>query len=276
MSLKKNEGKRWSKPKRLYRSAEAPWWFYLAFKVEKKIIQNKRVFTITPRNHVKGKHIIFLHGGAYAGESTIIHWVFIHKMLTQSRCRISVLEYPLAPENTYKETFRMVKESYRILTASNNDEIILMGDSAGGGLSLALTQLINKENILRKPSKQVLISPWVDVTMSEPIPKELEDKDILLGVEPLIIAGKNYAGDTDPKHHLISPIYGDFEGMGEVGIWIGTHEIFLVDMPNLKNKLEHANVKYSYYEKEAMQHDYAIFPIKEGNEAILEICEFIN
>jgi len=111
----------------------------------------------------------------------------------------------------------------------------------------------------------------------KPIPKELQQKDLILHVDAVKLAGKNYVGDGNPKHFLVSPIYGNFKGLCKVGIWIGTSEIFLPDMPRLVAKLEEANIPFQYFEEKDMQHDFPLFPtVVEGIRGMKSVCDFIN
>ncbi len=171
----------------------------------------------------------------------------------------------------------MVIETYGIISKEfSKDQFIFMGDSAGGGLSLALALKMKEQNKLPMPVQLVLISPWVDAGMTVPIPLRLDKMDYILNIEALKLAGRNYAGGDEVKNYLVSPIYGDFSGLPEVGIWVGTSEVFLVDMPRLIEKLNNAQVTFDYFEAEGMQHDYPIFPIPEGKNALEEICTFLN
>ena len=275
LGFKKNAPKRWANPPRDPKAMQPPRSLFKKCDIQKQFVHERRVFTITP-TEVNNKHILFFHGGAYADEISIWHWRFVANILKRTKCKISVIEYPLTPEHTHKEAFKMVKTTYELLTKDSNEDFIFMGDSAGGGLSLAFAQLAQKENIQPRPTKLVLISPWVDIELSEPIPLELDKKDFILNIDAVKLAGKNYVGDGDGKHFLVSPIYGNFKGLCEVGIWAGTSEIFLPDMPKLIAKLENANVPFRYFEGEDMQHDYPLFPTSEGVKGMKSVCEFIN
>ena len=268
--------KRWTNPVRNPKAAEPPARFYKKYLVAKMIVKDRRVFTMRPKNNTYPQHLLYFHGGAYAGEISPLHWQLMEKIMDTNQCTMSMLEYPLIPEHTYRDTFAMIKEAYQCLSKEEKADFVFMGDSAGGGLSLAFAQLVEQENIQPKPSKLVLISPWLDVTMSADISTALEDKDLILNVRALKEAGRLYAGSSDPTHPLVSPIFGNFKNLCPIGFWMGTAEVFLMDVRRLEDKLKKAGVDYQYFEAEEMQHDYPLFPIPEGKAAVQEICNFLK
>ncbi len=276
IGMKKNAIKRYSLPDRNTNATRAPKRFYKKYEVDEQIIYERRIYTMSSKSGRSKKHIVFFHGGAYVNEISIFHWKVVEKIIDFTGCKLSVLDYPLAPEHNYKDTFEMVSESYSAIISKNPDEeIIFVGDSAGAGLALAFAQKLVKDGLDPKPQKLVLISPWVDLSISTYIPPELNKKDLLLNLEALHMAADMYASGSDKRQYLLSPIFGDFSGLPLTGIWVGTSEIVWVDMPKLKEKLKEAGVPYIYTEGEGMQHDYPLFPIPEGKRAVTEICNFI-
>src|SRR5699024_4725561 len=95
-----------------------------------------------------------------------------------------------------------------ILENSANENIILMGDSAGGGFALALAQLLLEKN-LPQPQKIILLSPWLDITMKNPAAHALERNDSMVRFYGVIARGRADAGDTDFDHYMLSPINGN-------------------------------------------------------------------
>src|SRR5699024_11021466 len=147
----------------------------------------------------------------------------------KANVEIYVPIYPKAPNYQYKESFSKVLPLYNwILENSANENIILMGDSAGGGFALALAQLLLEKN-LPQPQKIILLSPWLDITIENPAAHGLERRDPMLGIYSIIQMRKAYAGDTDLDHYMLSPINGNINGLGEITLFIGTHEVLLPD-----------------------------------------------
>ena len=279
LGLKRNGLKNYKYPSRNPKAADPPKGLYKKFKISQVEILGRGVNTLIPKRlppAANNYHIVFFPGGAYTNEITFVHWQGIEKIAKRTECILSVIEYPLSPESTVRDTFAMVEATFEFLVRTYKErEFIFMGDSAGGGLALAFAQYLIKQSQLPIPKKIVLISPWLDVSMSHEVPEVLDQKDLILNIEALKFAGMNYAGGTDLRDHRVSPIYGSFSGIPEIGIWIGTHEVFLPDMEGFLKKLKEEDVVYRYHEEEGMQHDYVIFPIPEGKKAIEEIYRFI-
>lgn len=238
-------------------------------------LMEKTVVTLQPNVLYNNFHILFFHGGAYLLEGNAQHWKLIESIALKASCRISYIDYPLAPENTYKSTFDMVQHSYNMLVAKYPTDIfMLMGDSAGGGLALAFAQKLAAENASIQPTKIILFSPWLDMKMENSEIKKIEKLDKILSVDALRKAATLYSGGDDLSHYLLSPINGNFEGLGQTLVFYGTHEILYPDCLKLKEKTAQ-NSNFHFHEFAGMQHDWVIFPIAEADEALEMAVEFI-
>ena len=218
------------------------------------------------------KHIVYFHGGGYASETSKMHWNFAEYLLKETMSEVTLVNYPLSPEHSCSECIEAVTEIYKDMFAAYEGEIILAGDSAGGGLALALAQNINYEGISAKPDKIVLLSPWIDVSMSDDVPQEVAGSDVILEVESLKTLGKRYAKDLDLKDFRCSPLYGDLSGVGETALFIGTHDVLYPQAKSLKDKMS----GIAYYEYEGMMHDWMLVGIPEAVDAKKKIAEFIR
>jgi monoterpene epsilon-lactone hydrolase len=242
-----------------------------------RLINKKAVTTFENKKKVTNKHIIFFHGGAYVFEASISHWILARKIVASSFCRMTLVDYPLAPEHDYKETFEMAEGAYEMLIKNYpDDELILMGDSAGGGLVLALAQKFNNEKHSKPPVRNILLSPWLDISMSNPEIKPQVDTDHILTVKMLSHAGSKYANGDNPNDYKLSPINGVFQGIPKTLVFYGTQELFYADCLKLKRIVATASAEFTFKEYQGMQHDWAIFPIPERERVIQEICTFIE
>ncbi|MBN2444440.1 MAG: alpha/beta hydrolase [Spirochaetales bacterium] len=250
---------------------------YNNFNVTIMKVLGKSVVTIQPKKNIRNKHIIYLHGGAYVLEGMSMHWDLIKKIIDILHVTVTYIDYPLAPEHSYKETHEMVRKAYDMITKIYaHDEFILMGDSAGGGLCLSVIQKLRDDNVKVFPQKTVLFSPWVDVSMKNPHMKDIEDIDGLLSVTDLVIAASSYAHGDDMNQSMLSPVNGAMHDLGEIALFVGTHEIFLFDCRELKTKIEATNTKVAYFEYQGMQHDWILFPLSETKDVIKKVCDFIQ
>lgn len=245
--------------------------------VNEQIIQTKTVATISPKQTCSSLHIIFLHGGAYVVEGAPMHWSIIKKFINQLQCTVSYIDYPLAPENTYRDTFKLLDEVYHQLTHQNPDcHFALVGDSAGGGLALAFAQKLRADNAPIQPFKTVLFSPWLDITLNNPEIDEIANKDLVLDSATLKQCGHHYAGGDNPNHYLLSPINGDLSGLGDVAVFYGSEELFWADCKELEKKAATADSNIVFFDYAKMQHDWILLPIPETQQAINEACLFLQ
>ena len=239
-------------------------------------INGHNVFTLIPKHNISKKHILYLHGGAYVTSFVSPHWYFLELISAKTQCVITSPDYPLAPKHTYKEVFEMIVKLYqKLLLTVHSSDIILMGDSAGGGLALALTQRLKVEN-LPLPCHTILLSPWLDVTLSNPEIPMIDRIDPFTGIEGLRLAGKVYAGDSDPTHYLLSPINGPLKGLGKISIFAGTKDILVADSRKLKSLAESQGATIDYYEYKDMIHAWMLLYLPESKKAKNEIAELIK
>ncbi|KAB8138018.1 alpha/beta hydrolase [Gracilibacillus oryzae] len=246
------------------------------FGIEKKQYDDMDCYIFNQETNPSGKKILYLHGGGYVEHPIVYHWRWLGKLAAETTASIYVPIYPKAPNHQYKASFDKVLPIYEeLLAATDNKNIVLMGDSAGGGFALSLAQLL-LEKELPQPRHIMLLSPWLDITLTNPEIYEYEKKDPSLAVKGLIEMGKAYAGDTDPTNFLLSPINGKVIGLGEITIFVGTHEAFLPDARKFRDLAESQGVSINYYEYPKMNHVFPLFPIPEAKKATRTIVSIIN
>ncbi len=245
------------------------------FQLNEFQIMDKSVVTLSSKTTISNIHILFFHGGAYMLEGTSMHWKIIENIVVNANCKVSYIDYPLAPEYNYKTTFEMVQQCYDKLTIENpNDRFMLMGDSAGGGLALAFAQKLAIDNTAIQPQKLILFSPWLDMAMENSEIKKMENLDKILSVKALRDAAQHYSGGDDLHQYLLSPINGKFLGLGQTLVFYGTSEILYNDCIKLKEKTAGLG-NFHFQEFAEMQHDWVLFPIAEADKALEMAVEFI-
>ncbi|MDN3668476.1 alpha/beta hydrolase [Echinicola jeungdonensis] len=262
----------------LFTSSEPSRQVFASCNVHKYRIHEHKVFTLSPKGKKTGtqKHILYLHGGAYVQGFARPHWNFLSLLVNNTHCTITAPDYPLAPAHTYRHTFAMVKDLYNeLIKKVDPAKFILMGDSAGGGLALALAQLMKNEQ-MPQPSQIILLSPWLDLSLTNPEIKDIDPSDLFLGVEGLQLAGKAYAGNTSPGNYLLSPINGSLEGLGKISIFMGSREILVADARKLKSMAHAKGIALNYHEFEGMFHTWMLLNLPESKKAKKLIIELIN
>lgn len=245
------------------------------FNINKMSINSHCYYVIKPLKNVGQKHIIYLHGGGFVYNIMPLHWKFICKLVRKLNCTITVPLYPLAPGYQYSDVYDMLLPLYhKIISKVNHSDLVVMGDSAGGAISLSLVQFLKEKN-LPQPKNIILISPALDMSLTNPKIHEVEKLDPLLSVPALIDINKWYSGDKNSKHYLISPLYGDVAGLGKISLFTGTHDILNPDAKRFKSIAEDKGVKIDYYEYPSMIHVFPLLFFPESKKATKQIIEII-
>jgi len=247
------------------------------FEVEKGIFNNNLdYYKIRPRELVPKGTIVYFHGGAYVNNIVRSHWFLIEKIAEKTQFEIIIPLYPLAPHSTFDESILKLTPFIKsCINHHSEKKIIFMGDSAGAGLSLSLCMILRdiKEKL---PSKIILLSPWLDISMTDPNLIKLSPKDKMLGIEGLKWAGDKWAGSnkkTDPK---VSPLYGSLTGLPPISIFSGTADILNVDAQKLHKLAKLNNIESEFYEYPNLYHVWMATPIPEAYQAIDQIEKFIS
>ena len=223
------------------------------------------VYTFGDENNSKA--IIYMHGGAYIGEINYQHLLYCRMLSRKLGAYVIAPVYPLAPNHKSMECFDVIEALYKKLL-ERHENLIIMGDSAGGGFALSFCQYL-KTVELPQPDKIIAFSPWVDISMSNP-PYDNEN-DPILGEIGLREVGRSWAGDLDVKDYRVSPLYGDNKGLADALIFAGTNEIFYEDIERYVCNLKNDGVDVKFVIGEGMFHIYPLFPSPEARKAFKEI-----
>jgi acetyl esterase/lipase len=228
------------------------------------------------RGPQKPVHILYLHGGAYVEHPILPHWLFLDRINNLIQGTITVPIYPKAPVHTVMETIDPLIDLYRNIRQQHKvHKVIIMGDSAGGGLALALAQeLVLRGEVM--PKELILISPWLDIGLRNGDIDQLEPKDPMLNRQHLQVMGDAWAGSLPKEDRRVSPINGPMEHLPPLSLFIGTHEILLADARKFRILCTRSGSPITYREYPKMNHDFPLFPIPEAKQAIREIVAIIN
>ncbi|EAY28232.1 alpha/beta hydrolase fold domain-containing protein [Microscilla marina] len=216
-------------------------------------IQGVICYWFTPTEIKNERLILYLHGGAYVQGSLKSHQGLVADIAILTGSEILFVEYSLAPEHPYPTAVNELIKVYSWLISDeannkkvNADNVIMMGDSAGGGLVLA-TQitLLNESTEQKLPALNILLSPWVDLTFSSDSWKRLiaSDKVLTENGKALKEAAAMYRGVYETTHPGVSPVYADLTGLPPTLIQIGTHDSLLDDSITLADKAASAGVE---------------------------------
>lgn len=224
--------------------------------------------------HLAGEGVVVsLHGGGYWVGPGPAHWNWFSALCRQSARAGLLIRYSRAPEATYPVAVDEAQAVVRTLTGPWT----LVGDSAGGGLGLALAQRLRDAG-LPMPRGMVLSSPWLDTTLTHPEMLANQHIDPMMGVEALDAYAAGYAGDADRTHPELSPLFADPAGLPPMLVVAGTHEVFVWEIRDWVAKCRAAGTTCDYIEVEGAVHDFAImltlFP--EARDVLPAQVEFIR
>jgi acetyl esterase/lipase len=236
-------------------------------------VGSDRRFRFEPRHGPPPRlRLLYLHGGAYVHEVQSIQWNLAAGLLERLPAALIAPVYPLAPEHSWKEGLAAVERAYVSLTEEvGADNVVIVGDSAGGGLALALAQQLRDAGHA-PPAALVLFSPWLDVSVSGDDQPRLEKRDPVLRIEYLRQAGRLWARDlplTDPR---VSPLLGDHTGLPPTIAFSGGRDILASDC----NRLAQRNQELVHRHYPEMMHVWASAPMPEGKRALDEAARFIE
>lgn len=231
-------------------------------------------YSIEPSDGAGDTQVLYLHGGAYVHSAETEHWTFAGKLVEALGCRVVLPLYPLAPGYQYDETLSMVRAVYDRCIADASDRVV-MGDSAGGALAVTLARGLRDEGG-PVPANLVLISPWLDITMADPAVPILDQRDPYLSTPGLLEAGSLYAGELDPHDERVSPIYGRFDGLGRISVFVGTRDVLLRDSRRLRDIAENHGLPIDYHEYRDMIHGWVLMPLPEGRQARHQIYDILR
>ena len=238
-----------------------------------------KVVTMTPRgvDAARAPHLLYLHGGGYVMDIAAVHWDSIARLCRDLGASATVPLYPLAPEHTATEVLDAMRALYDDVAAKHGAEkVTVMGDSAGGGMALALAQMIRADGG-ELPASLVQFSPWLDASADVPEQRDIEVQDRMLAVSGLEACGTMYRGELAPDDRKVSPLFGPLEGLPPMAIFSGTSDILVFDGRRLDEKLTELGSRlHVYREYPGMFHVWMLLPVPEGWQALGETADFIR
>ncbi len=223
--------------------------------------------------------VLYLHGGAYVFGSTITHRGIAARLAIASGAAVLVINYRLAPENPFPAGLDDALVVYKeLLQAYPDAPIGCAGDSAGGGLALALSLRI-RDAELRAPAALALMSPWTDLTLSNPTHREKSAVDPYFPDSGLLMgAAKAYAAETPLDHPEISPQFANLSGMPDTLIHVGEREALLDDSRLLAQTMAAHGSTATLKRYAGMWHVWQTLAgrMREADESIADLGDFLR
>lgn len=223
--------------------------------------------------------LLFLHGGGYVIGSPKSHRHFVANLSEETGIQGLLVDYRLAPEHPFPAAVEDAISVYAALLTHGFEpsEIVVAGDSAGGGLVVAMMLAVRDAN-LPLPAAGICISPWNDLTGTA---KSLEANaavDPTVSKESLDFFAAEYLGDEPAENPYASPLFGDLAGLPPLLIQVGSVEVLLDDAVDFAERAKEAGVDATLEVWEEMIHVWhRYYPIlQEGREANARIGEYVR
>ena len=218
---------------------------------------------IMPQDQRRGGVVLYLHGGGYTCGSLEYAKGFSSVLAAECGVRVFCAAYRLAPEHRYPAAVEDALEAYQYLLKKGyaGHQILLCGESAGGGLIYALCLKL-KELGLPLPCGLIGISPWTDLTGSGKSYEENREVDPSMSPELLQFYAKCYT--DDPADPLCSPLFGDLTGFPPSRLFLGGDEVMLDDTRMLHQKLVKSGCRSKLIVAPERWHAYVLYCLSEN------------
>lgn len=242
--------------------------------LSKKVFNEMPVYLLN-ENSESDKLIMYLHGGAFINQPLSQHFKLIDKIAQLTETTVVFPFYPRLPNSGEVHCLTQLESYLEKLLEENPDKrFILMGDSAGGWLALSLAIFLRNHK-KKTLDHLILFSPWCDLSMSR-VDERLEKKDPILSYAGLRCIGNMWMENADKVNDRGFRINDSLKDIGDIRIYVGSHEIFLTQAQILIDITNSDGVNLKLKEVKMMIHDFILFPFKESKEILSEVAEIIN
>jgi acetyl esterase/lipase len=222
--------------------------------------------------------LLYLHGGGYFACSAVTHRS-ITSWFAKAGFSVFVPDYRLAPEHPYPAAVEDAEAAYLALLDQGHDagNIVVAGDSAGGGLTLALLLRL-RDRLHRLPASAALFSPWTDLAGTGASVKTNATRDAMFTGAGLTAAAAFYLGRTSARTPLASPLYGDLRGLPPLLIHVGARELLRDDSTRLAERAQEAGVRVTLRVWPVVPHVWQLLHrfVPEGRESLRETAAFLR
>jgi monoterpene epsilon-lactone hydrolase len=225
-----------------------------------------------------GHHILYLHGGGYVTGSPALYRHITWRIAAAARSRLIAIQYRLAPEHPFPAAVDDAAAAWRALLAEGADprRCAIIGDSAGGGLALALALKLRDDGG-PLPAALVALSPWTDLAMTGKSCRP-DNTDPMMNFDDLAPLAAQYLAGADPRNPYASPLYGNLRGLPPTLLQVGSDEILRDDAQRMAERMRQAGCDVTLEIWPRMPHVWHAFApaMPEALQAIVRVSQYIQ
>lgn len=232
-------------------------------------------YTLAPRGITTRRTVLFVHGGGFMAPADPFHVRYAARLARALSAKVVMPDYPLMPEHTWRDSFPQMTDLAERL-AKESDDLVLLGDSAGGGYALALAVAL-RDRGGAQPGRLVLHSPWVDLTTSTPETVEVEKTDPWLFLGKIRAYAEWWAGSPeDLGRPEVSPALADLSGLPSTLMFCGTRDALMPGCRLLARRAAETDWDLTYVEVPDLIHVFPILPVPEARTAWRQTLAFLR
>jgi monoterpene epsilon-lactone hydrolase len=246
--------------------------------VAERVIAGVRTEVVSSRAARSRRTVIHFHGGGYCLGSAQMARSWAAHLSAQAGCRVVLPEYRLAPEHPHPAALEDARAVINALTGeAKPGSVVVSGDSAGGGLALALVLTMRDEG-QELPAGCILLSPWLDLARDRRAVPSLVRRDVLLSPDWLSACARAYADPSAWSDHAVSPLCAAHAGLPPLLIQAGTDELLAPDAELLAASTSAAGVDVTYTRWPGMWHDFVLQPglLAAADSAVAQAAWFVS
>lgn len=247
--------------------------------VHETVLAGRPALDLTPATATGRGRLLHFHGGGYVLGSPGTHAGFTAQLARRARLRATSLDYRLAPEHPFPAAVDDGLAAYRALLDEGvrPEELVLAGDSAGGGLAVA-TLVAVRDAGLPQPAGAVVFSPWVDLTLGGQSMRTKKDADPIFTPEAIQAFATPYLAGQDPAQPLASPVFADLRGLPPLLVQAGSNELLLDDAVRLAGRAAADEVDVTLRVWPQVPHVFQnhFGHLDEADEALDEAARFLS
>ncbi|HTV90451.1 MAG TPA: alpha/beta hydrolase [Stellaceae bacterium] len=240
-------------------------------------IRALRVATAASRQ--AARHVLYLHGGGYVTGDPALYRHLLWRFAEAAAARVVAIAYRLAPEHPFPAALDDATAAWHGMVAEGADpgRIAILGDSAGGGLTLALALRLRDE-AAAQPAALAAMSPWTDLALTGPSLRGNAAADPMMNADDVPQLAASYLAGADPRHPYASPLYGDPTGLPPTLIQVGSDEILRDDAVRMAERMRAAGCVVELEVWRRMPHVFQAFAMvmPEARRAIARIGAFVR